>query len=107
MVNNIKIVEVTWDRNISRICLKCDSIRTTMGVVFKTGVFLSSDVLLCKLYIYNMNMYVHICALYTYMCICMFYICPYICVCVCVCIYSNITINTQSTFLFCTKSRRQ
>ena len=52
MVNNIKIVEVTWDRNISRICLKCDSIRTTMGVVFKTGVFLSSDVLLCKLYIY-------------------------------------------------------
>lgn len=61
----------------------------------KTGVFLSSDVLLIN-YIYE-----YVCA---YMCV--IFICVYMhvfsmCIhmCMYICIYSNITINTESTFL--------
>lgn len=103
VVNNIKIVEVTWDRNISRICLKCDSIRTTMGWFSRLVCFCL--VMFCftnYIYIY---VYEYVCA---YICAIYIYVHTYVLyMCMCVCVYSNSTINTESTFLFCTKSRRQ
>ena len=74
--------------------MKHDSIRTTIRGnewTFKTDMFLSSDILLYKLYIY--------------ICVCVYiYIANY--VHMCVYIYSDITNVTESKISFCTKSQR-